>query len=72
MVLYYNRKNNKDSYSSDFLNLLQYMIVLFIVFVVQISLSCACLALTKDQQVYLHLHNYKMIFPPIPNSETYT
>lgn len=36
------------------------MIILFIVFVVQFSVSCACLALNKDQQVcfILSLLNY--------------
>lgn len=37
--------------SVNFLNLFQYMMILFIVFIVQFSVSCACLALNKDQQV---------------------
>lgn len=37
------------------LNLLQYMIVLFVVFVLQFSVSCACLALNADQQVGVDL-----------------
>lgn len=37
----------------NFLNLTQYMIVLFLVFIVQLSVSCACLAVNKDQQVCL-------------------
>lgn len=35
----------------SFLNLVQYMIILFVVFVLQFSVSCACLAVNKDQQV---------------------
>lgn len=34
-----------------FLNMFQYMMILFIVFIVQFSISCACLALREDQQV---------------------
>lgn len=30
------------------------MIILFVVFVLQFSVSCACLALNKDQQVGVH------------------
>lgn len=37
--------------SLGFLNLFQYMMILFIVFIVQFAVSCACLALNKDQQV---------------------
>lgn len=37
----------------DFLSLLQYMMILFMVFVLQFSISCACLALNTDQQVRL-------------------
>lgn len=33
--------------------MVQYMMILFIVFVVQFSVSCACLALNKEQQVCL-------------------
>lgn len=39
----------------SFLSLLQYMIILFVVFVLQFSVSCVCLALNKDLQVGFHL-----------------
>ncbi|TWW80001.1 Tetraspanin-13 [Takifugu flavidus] len=39
--------------SGSFLNLFQYMIILFLVFVLQFSVSCACLALNKEQQNHL-------------------
>ncbi|XP_054878835.1 tetraspanin-13-like [Poeciliopsis prolifica] len=34
----------------QFLNLHQYMMILFVVFVLQFSISCACLALNSEQQ----------------------
>lgn len=39
----------------SFLKRFQYMIILFLVFVLQFSVSCACLALNAEQQVGLHL-----------------
>lgn len=42
---------DSSSFFSIFLSYFQYMIVLFLVFVVQFSVSCACLAINKDQQV---------------------
>lgn len=49
-----------EDQSVSFLNPLQYMTVLLVVFVLQFSLSCACLALNKDQQVGL-------LFSPLPD-----
>lgn len=46
-----------QSCSGSFLNLFQYMIILFLVFVLQFSVSCACLALNKEQQVGVHVYS---------------
>lgn len=34
----------------DFLNKFQYMVILFMLFLVQFSVACACLAVNKEQQ----------------------
>lgn len=41
----------------------QYMIILLLVFIVQFSVSCACLALNQEQQVSKDFFSFYFIIP---------